>query len=242
MDRALHKLKNKKERWGLMYQMEEQYIDRRPTQVEEEHILILEARISYNTMIIESPEQAKDLASSEKIMGHVAFYSSHETSTQTLGYSKDWSREEETRQGRIAQKSSVVAKRGAASDMAFGETSAIEAVVREPGRDGKHYVCRELLIVPLDGRGQFSKVGDSGSCVFDKDGWVIGMVVGSDGVLERGLGGEEVTSEKEAQSKGMKQRHDDDDDDDDDDAVGITFATPIDWIFDDIWDLTGFKP
>ncbi|KAI0420685.1 hypothetical protein F5X98DRAFT_382686 [Xylaria grammica] len=206
-----------------------------------------------------SLEKAKDSANSEKIIGHVAFYPSHETSTRTPGYSKDWASMEPDKNkypkgfqnkvfisdippqkqgGRIAQKWFVVAKRGATSGMAFGETSAIEAVVRELGRDGKHYVFRELLIVPLDGRGQLSKVGDSGSCVFGKDDGVIGMVVGSDGVLERGLGGGEVMPEKEAQSKGMKQWHDYDDDD----AVGITFATPIDWIFDDIWDLTGFKP
>ncbi|GAW13026.1 hypothetical protein ANO14919_024040 [Xylariales sp. No.14919] len=237
MDCVLRKLKKKKERWELVYRMEEQYIDQRPTQEEEEHLLILEAQVNYNTILIDSLEQAKDSANSEKIIGHVVFYPSHETSTRTPGYLKDWvfMESDKNKYPKGFQNKVFIS---AASDITFGETGAIEAAVRESGRDGKHYVCRELLIVPLDGRGQFSKVRDFGSCVFGKDDRVIGMVVGGDGVLERGLGGGEVMPEKEAQSKGMKQWHDYDDDD----AVGITFATPIDWIFDDIWDLTGFKP
>ncbi|KAI8946721.1 hypothetical protein F4801DRAFT_583133 [Xylaria longipes] len=153
----------------------------------------------------------------------------------------------------VVKKSFVVAKRGAASNLTFGMISAIEAVVREPKDDGKHYICWELLIAPLGGKGKFSTNGDSGSCIFDKNGQVIGMVVGSnqvnvpdntpwrgiasvDGdprVLKKHSGGQ-VAPEKAVDSKGKMGQWDD--------ATDITFAAPIDWIFDDIQDLTGFKP
>jgi hypothetical protein len=294
-------IKKKKENWDLIYHMEpDQYSPRRPTPVEEQHILALEARVSYNKELIESLEKVRASPKSDRIIGHVAFYPSFEISTRTPGYLKDWAlieldkhkypkgfknkvyishvpdgygrtgfegsdgqllylQSKETSQERwdkVTKKSFTVAKRGAASNLTYGVTSAIEAVVREPKKDGKHYICWELLIVPLGGKIDFSEGGDSGSCVFDKDGQVIGLVVGSSRVAPRdnrpwrgiaSVDGDQENSrvlkkhpggnfapEKAAQSKDIMEQWDG--------TTDITFAALIDWVFDDIEDLTGFKP
>ncbi|KAI3319664.1 hypothetical protein HD806DRAFT_525330 [Xylariaceae sp. AK1471] len=154
-----------------------------------------------------------------------------EGSNGTMLYLQPQLTSRQQRWDKTAKKSFIVAKRGAKSNLTYGVTSAIEAVVREPKEDGTHYICWELLIVPLGGKGHFSKGGDSGSCVFDEDGQVIGMVVGGNQVNPPdhrpwpGIG---------SQSKDVMKQWDD--------GTNITFATPIDWVFDDIQDFTGFKP
>ncbi|KAI0184673.1 hypothetical protein EV127DRAFT_412940 [Xylaria flabelliformis] len=259
----LSMLKTKREGWDLIYSLDpELYPTKRPTADDEALIPILEARSSYYGGLIESLEKQMASSSSERVIGHVAFYPSFKVSARTPGYLTDWALIElddhkypkgfinkvvidryeggvmlpcgllelqprKIQDDTITKKSFQVAKRGAASKLTFGMTSAIEAVVREPKDDGNHYICWELLIVPYGGKGHFSKRGDSGSCVFDESGDVIGMVVGNSQVNP-------PDDQTVAQPKHNKSQCDD--------TTDVTFAAPIDRVFDDIQNFTGFKP
>ncbi|TRX93636.1 hypothetical protein FHL15_005608 [Xylaria flabelliformis] len=119
-------------------------------------------------------------------------------------------------------KSYTVGKRGVATGLTFGKKSGIEAVVRRPGAglDGDVYTW-EFLIVPERGTKRFSDKGDSGSAIFDINGYVVGIVTASNGVAD-------VTSTSEE----VKLREETD----------ITFAAPIKCVLDDIQDFTGQQP
>ncbi|KAI0543315.1 hypothetical protein F4679DRAFT_593311 [Xylaria curta] len=119
------------------------------------------------------------------------------------------------------QSCNTVAKRGATTGLTFGKRSGIEAVVRHPGAglDGDVYTW-ELLIVPEMGSNSFSKEGDSGSAIFDvDDGYVVGIVTGSNGVADETPASKMVKWSKE--------------------TTDVTFAAPIKWVLDDIQDFTG---
>ncbi|KAI1324739.1 hypothetical protein F5Y16DRAFT_380250 [Xylariaceae sp. FL0255] len=157
----------------------------------------------------------------------------------------------------------AVAKKGATTDLTLGVRSSIEAVVREPGQDGKLDHTWKLLVLPWHDSSHFTKPGDSGSAVFDTSGQVIGMVVGrtsvmkNDGKRWRGLPvssespdrgrvlkihlGKEVSPDEAPTAKG-KDVHQLDNDRLDNEHTDVTFVSPIEWVFKDIEEFTGRKP
>lgn len=144
--------------------------------------------------------------------------------------------------GRI---SVLVAKRGQHTGLSFGITNEIEAVQRTPHtKDGSRVISLHWLVLDFKG-GQFSQKGDSGSCVFDMTGRVLGIV-------DAGISAEELVryDKVEAPSedfipltsstvlgddaKVLKEK-----------AIlssEVTFVTPIQWIFEGIRDQTGREP
>ncbi|KAI1172418.1 hypothetical protein F4777DRAFT_512575 [Nemania sp. FL0916] len=126
------------------------------------------------------------------------------------------------------KKSFIVAKRGAASGVSLGTINAIEAVVRGPKPDGGHYASWEMLIIPEGGKGKFSEGGDSGSCVFDENCQVVGMVVGSSLVRNSRVPDGSISPEEDTERG--------------DETTDITFAVAIDQVFDDIEEFTGSRP
>ncbi|POS69320.1 hypothetical protein DHEL01_v212286 [Diaporthe helianthi] len=146
-------------------------------------------------------------------------------------------------QGRDSEfgKPSMVAKRGFKTGLTFGIMNSIEAVVRRPG-NGQDYFTWELLIVPYDKERVFSAAGDSGSSIFDMYGEVVGLVNGSNYNLSeewRGI-------PKSKKYPGGTVRPEDAEESHDlatwPDGTDVTFASPIQWVLDDIARFTGLKP
>ncbi|KAI1186473.1 hypothetical protein F5B17DRAFT_431564 [Nemania serpens] len=107
------------------------------------------------------------------------------------------------------------------SGLTLGTLSSIEAVVRRLSCDKASAYTWEMLIVPGKKSTRFSDDGDSGACVFNLAGYVVGMVVGSsDDGLDADLG--------------RKRERDEEAD--------VTFAAPIQWVLDDIREFTGLEP
>jgi hypothetical protein len=148
---------------------------------------------------------------------------------------------------RMRQRQSVeVAKRGAATGLTFGVTNEIKAVVR--CMDGiDRVVCWEWIVIAHGGADPFSKPGDSGSCVFDMNGQVVGLLTG--GNLERKAvrcckthteqdesllvdTGAEKSNRCGPVPSGFRGFGD----------VDLTFVTPFDKVFEDIEGVTGCKP
>ncbi|RYO83035.1 hypothetical protein DL764_009522 [Monosporascus ibericus] len=135
----------------------------------------------------------------------------------------------------------VVGKRGARTGLTFGVKNEIEAVIRSPGCGRDDQLTWEMPIVPTKGYEKFSDGGDSGSSVFDSEGRVVGLVTGStheprfkDGKRKKHAGDDtspDTAEEVDATALGTKV-----------DGTDITFASPIQWVLDDIEDFTGMKP
>ncbi|RYO83609.1 hypothetical protein DL766_006462 [Monosporascus sp. MC13-8B] len=143
---------------------------------------------------------------------------------------------EEYRQGTM-----VVGKRGARTGLTFGVKNEIEAVIRSPGCGLDDQLTWEMLIIPAEGYEKFSDGGDSGSSVFDLEGRVVGLVTGStheprfkDGKRKKHPGDDtspDTAEEGDATELSTEV-----------DRTDITFASPIQWVLDDIEDFTGMKP
>ncbi|KAI1815739.1 hypothetical protein GGS20DRAFT_310622 [Poronia punctata] len=144
-----------------------------------------------------------------------------------------------------------VAKRGAASGLTYGTKSGVEAVVRHAFPDGKTAHAWEMLIV--GDKGNFSTPGDSGSSVFDLKGNVVGLVVGStDGKPESTWRGMQLRAVSDPLD--LKKHPGEKSDPDTapitaaselrslDPGVDVTFASPIQWVLDDIRRFTGLEP
>ncbi|KAI7781146.1 hypothetical protein LA080_015150 [Diaporthe eres] len=134
-----------------------------------------------------------------------------------------------------------VAKRGSKTGLTFGEMNSIEAVVRRQANFKDHFAW-ELLIVPSSKERVFSDKGDSGSSIFDMNGAVVGLVNGSTadppekwrGIPElKKYPGGTVRPEDAEESPNLATWHD---------GTDITFATPIQWVLDDIARFTGLEP
>jgi hypothetical protein len=156
-------------------------------------------------------------------------------------------------EGQKKQGSYHVCKQGARTGLTFGQVSGIEAVARRRDRVGDSYSW-ELVVIPEPGAGPFSDRGDSGSCVFDLDGHIVGLLVASNSVIDKESTWEMGMSPDGDGSSQIKIHPDQD--------MGpgeapeanastiqpwpkeadITFVSPIKWVLDDIQELTGRKP
>ncbi|KAL1857559.1 hypothetical protein Daus18300_010317 [Diaporthe australafricana] len=140
-----------------------------------------------------------------------------------------------------------VAKRGFKTGLTFGTMSSIEAVVRRQA-SLKHQFAWEMLIVPKDDHRVFSAAGDSGFVVFDMNGAVIGLLNGRTDELSHIWRGIPGTPPKLKEYPGGTAGPEEADETMSDDlatwSVGtdVTFATPIQWVLDDIARFTGLEP
>ncbi|ERT00374.1 hypothetical protein HMPREF1624_03745 [Sporothrix schenckii ATCC 58251] len=162
----------------------------------------------------------------------------------------------------IGRTSHVVGKMGAKTGLTFGLTNEIEAVRHVPFETqvGGPVVAFHLIVLGIDG-GAFSRPGDSGSCVFDTTGRVVGIVdagVGSasatrywrkhmrggdvgDGDGQTNFPDVDAVSDQSRPPTGFstwgRQSTDDSAPE-----IDVTFVTPIQWVMDDIRKLTGSEP
>ncbi|KAJ3552854.1 hypothetical protein NPX13_g11017 [Xylaria arbuscula] len=145
-----------------------------------------------------------------------------------------------------------VAKRGAKSGLTFGTKSDVDAVTRQPGYGITSDVYTwEMVIVPEDKVDRFSAKGDSGAIIFDEFSRVVAMVTGSNGAHDDGRAPWGGVSDKDSPSKNPKSfgEHNNELKDADKASASdipesgkgteVTFASPIQWILDDIQDFTG---
>lgn len=129
-----------------------------------------------------------------------------------------------------------VTMEGSTSGLTFGQTSGIEAVLRQPLEDGTSLYFWELLVIPKGDKLHFSKDGDSGSCVFDAKGRVVGLLTGSidedpDGAEHgRGVPSDEPKTGGIPNPWTAKFPPD------------ISFVSPIGSILRGIEEFTGFRP
>ncbi|KAF2995434.1 hypothetical protein E8E14_002951 [Neopestalotiopsis sp. 37M] len=121
-----------------------------------------------------------------------------------------------------------VGMRGSRSGLTFGQTSGIEAVLREPMKNGTSLYTWELLVIPEGEKTAFSRRGDSGSCVFDLEGRVVRVLVGSSGEDPD----EGTTAWRGGLPMIWKAKN----------PVDVSFVSPIRWVLDDIQGFTGFRP
>ncbi|KAK6220566.1 hypothetical protein LQW54_002011 [Pestalotiopsis sp. IQ-011] len=139
-----------------------------------------------------------------------------------------------------SEKAFWVGKQGATSGLTLGVRSGIEAVVRRYS-SGREFVSWEAPVVSKPGeRRGFTDDGDSGSCVFDLKGRIVGIVVGRamGNTVERKMKarpGQKVSPEEAQETMGdVLPRW----------SLGtdITFSSPIEWVLSDVETFTGSKP
>lgn len=144
------------------------------------------------------------------------------------------------RRGPELPKAFLVAKQGATSNLTFGTQSAVEAVVRKPTDSGGSFICWEAPIISFSRTDNFSSEGDSGSCVFDLEGRIVGLVTGRAvaKTIDRKyrLRPDQSAQPQEVARSGTDTMPDWDDETD------ITFSTPINWVLEDIERFTGRRP
>ncbi|KAI1208240.1 uncharacterized protein F4807DRAFT_461964 [Annulohypoxylon truncatum] len=135
------------------------------------------------------------------------------------------------------RKKMIVCKRGATTGLTLGKKNAVEAVIRKPaGLEGDQYAW-QMIIIPLHGR--FSAAGDSGSCVFDSQGRIVGLLSSSDDKGDwlrdgrRRYPGENISPRRVDKDDGRLEPIPD--------GMDITFVDPIQWVFDDIERFTSRK-
>ncbi|KAI1270908.1 hypothetical protein F5Y07DRAFT_393159 [Xylaria sp. FL0933] len=152
----------------------------------------------------------------------------------------------------VPQTHFTVGKRGSKTGLTFGIKSGVEAVIRHPSVGSEDVYAWEMLIVPEEAYNVFSARGDSGAAIFDTTGRVVGLVTGSTdakpeddwrGTHEagestsrswKGYPGGHICPEKaDATSKDSLAKFPKE--------VDVTFATPIQWVLDDIQDFTGLQ-
>lgn len=145
---------------------------------------------------------------------------------------------------KIHQRQSVkVAKRGKKTGFTFGVTNEIKAVVRTVGLG--ETVGWEWIVIHEKDNDNFSQPGDSGACVFDMNGEVVGLVTsgGTAGTVLRRW--KRYTEQDEAlpvdsgakESGPVPSKFKDDRS-----GTDLTFVTPIDKVLEDIEKVTGCKP
>ncbi|KAI1087146.1 hypothetical protein F5B19DRAFT_88909 [Rostrohypoxylon terebratum] len=130
-----------------------------------------------------------------------------------------------------------VCKRGATTGLTFGMKNEVEAVVRRPGCAQGKLLAWQMVIIPFQGR--FSAKGDSGSCVLDDQGRIVGLLTSSDNKGDwlpdgrRRHPGENCPPEGVAKDEASSSEIPD--------GMDITLADPMQWVFDDIERFTSRK-
>ncbi|KFG82711.1 hypothetical protein MANI_003830 [Metarhizium anisopliae] len=150
-----------------------------------------------------------------------------------------------------------VGKRGRTSGLTFGLVGEIEAILRTPMAAEEAKISWAYLVVAyttdierMTGQwAPFSQPGDSGSCVFDHSGRVVGILDGGQKSVEvqrfgkhyQGVSStlppkDSITSSTTKVYTDFEKLYGKEGKG----AVDITFVTPIDWILDDIREFTGY--
>ncbi|OIW29340.1 hypothetical protein CONLIGDRAFT_701402 [Coniochaeta ligniaria NRRL 30616] len=149
---------------------------------------------------------------------------------------------------KINQRQSVtVAKRGRTTGFTFGVTNEIKAVVRTVGQGQGQTVGWEWIVIHEKDNKQFpfSQPGDSGACVFDMEGEVVGILTAG-GVVEKAMRrGKKHTKQDESlpvDSGATESGSVPSGLQDYSSCTDLTFVTPIDKVFEDIEKVTGCKP
>ncbi|KAI1822539.1 hypothetical protein F4861DRAFT_540925 [Xylaria intraflava] len=266
-DEGIEKMKDRKDRWESRYQYDEASAHRRPSNEQEMRLQQYEAQATYNKRVLECLEKIKD--KSQRIIGHLAFYPRFESSCEQPEYLKDWALIEldsskfpaampdnkvyvadrpglgflmigdnnvmniELREAERGRTTPItVYKRGNKTGLTSGTVNGIKAVTRRPYAD-VGFVTRELLILPRPENRKFSDRGDSGASIFDLTGRVVGIVVGSNGNDPKTW---QSTEESQSQSHAQMEE------DNERSWTDVTFATPIEWVLEDIRRFTGHIP
>ncbi|KAI0502720.1 hypothetical protein F5B22DRAFT_632301 [Xylaria bambusicola] len=219
-----------------------------PTEKDFLNLKKIKDSIEHDNLVKEALEKIDDRK--ERQIGHLAYYPGCSISSRQPGYLRDWAlveldvrkftlppankiflgspsvKYDELRLGLTSEPYTrvmpmCVSKIGQKSGLTDGIISGIEAVVRRPCRDGAVEYSWEMLIVPENGASYFSEVGDSGSAVFNKKGQVVAIVTASN--KGQGIAPQDAD---ETIPRG----------------TDVTFATPIQWVLDDIEDFTGQRP
>ncbi|KAI0095723.1 hypothetical protein GGR51DRAFT_553863 [Nemania sp. FL0031] len=242
--------------WENWYQFDPTMEHRRPNELFLKDLAARQDRAAYNRRVMEHAEKLEE--KDTRKIGHLAYHPSLQVSSLRPGYLKDWALVEldpdkfadqpenkvfvgckrgfTTENGflkLVLPKSPFefreyrhVAKRGATTGLTRGIRSGIEAVIRQPSPSGE-YIAWELLIVPEEKFKRFSDNGDSGSAVFSLHGEVIGLVTGSTYA--------EPEDESDLSNPQSSVRYPGDE------WADVTFATPIQWVLEDIEDFTGLQ-
>lgn len=150
-----------------------------------------------------------------------------------------------------------VGKRGRTSGLTFGLVGEIEAILRTPIAAEETKISWAYLVVAyttdiesMTGQwAPFSKPGDSGSCVFDHSGRVVGILDGGQKSVEvqrfgkhyQGVSStlppkDSITSSTTKGYTDFEKLYGKEGKG----AVDITFVTPIDGVLDDIREFTGY--
>jgi hypothetical protein len=145
---------------------------------------------------------------------------------------------------KINQRQSVkVAKRGKSTGFTFGVTNEIEAVVRTVGLANN--VAWEWIVIGEREEKKFSDCGDSGACVFDMNGEVVGLLTSGRETEKVSRRWKKYTEQDEslpvdsgAKGSGPVPSNYQDYSF----GTDLSFVTPIDKVFEDIEKVTGCKP
>ncbi|KAI1440302.1 hypothetical protein F5Y02DRAFT_432499 [Annulohypoxylon stygium] len=130
-----------------------------------------------------------------------------------------------------------VCKRGATTGITFGTKNEVEAVVRRPGCSKGNLFALQMVIIPFHGR--FSAEGDSGSCIFDYTGRIVDLLTSSNNKGDwlpnerRRHPGENCSPGGATKDNASLSKIPD--------GMDITFADPIQWVFEDIEKFTSRK-
>lgn len=145
---------------------------------------------------------------------------------------------------KIKQRQSVlVAKRGVTTGFTSGVTNEIEAVVRTVGLGNN--VAWEWIVIAKKDEKKFSAPGDSGACVFDRNGEVVGLVTGGRETSKVSRRSKKYTEQDESLPVGSGAKRSGPVPSDCQDytfGTDLSFVTPIDIVLEDIEKVTGCKP
>ncbi|KAI0376469.1 hypothetical protein F5Y04DRAFT_285908 [Hypomontagnella monticulosa] len=138
------------------------------------------------------------------------------------------------------QSQAIVGKVGTKTGCTLGMKNEIEAVVRRPGKGGKDMHAWQMIVIPPSSSSQFSSPGDSGSCVFNFKGQVVGILTSNASGNTLSYEGRrkypgrdtlpsEVTKEDSVEPDMIVH------------GMDISFVDPIHWVFEDIETFTSKK-
>jgi hypothetical protein len=151
-----------------------------------------------------------------------------------------------------------VYKSGMSTGLTHGVVGEIEAILRTPNKKGEQKISWSLLVVSYphetEQNKSFSRPGDSGSCVFDHSGRVVGILDAGQisanlprfSRRHKGVGS--TLPAKDSPTSPAPDGFIDFDDsydrkrrEEEARKTDVSFVTPIHWVLDDIEEFTGLK-